>query len=73
MWPFLFEDRYEDKVEFVEQHALATQALLRARALDDEVDDKVSNAYICQRQSPKGINKSTYLGTDRVVVPSIGS
>lgn len=73
MRPFLLEDRHEDKVEFVEQHALAPQALLRVRALDDEVDDKVADASVCQRQRPRGMNTSTYLGTGRVVVPSIWS
>ena len=43
MGPFLFEDGDEDKVKFVDQGTFVPQSLFVFRALDDEVDDKVSD------------------------------
>ena len=42
--PFLLEDRYQYEVQFVEERPLGFEALLSARALDDEVDYEISNA-----------------------------
>lgn len=42
--PFLLQYGYEDEVQLVEEGALRFQALLCARALDDEVDHEVAYA-----------------------------
>lgn len=43
--PLLLEDGNEDEVKLVEQSLLLTQRLFGARALDDEVDNEVSNSW----------------------------
>lgn len=43
--PFLFEDGDKHEIEFVEERALCFHAFFRARALDNEVDDKIPDAY----------------------------
>jgi hypothetical protein len=42
--PLLLQDRDEDEVELVEEGALGAAAIVVVGELDDEVDDKVSNA-----------------------------
>lgn len=42
--PLLLEDGNEDQVEFVDQGSLLAQALVGARHLDDELDNKVADA-----------------------------
>ena len=42
--PFLLEYGYKDEIELVEECTLRSKALLRARALDDKVDNEVTNA-----------------------------
>lgn len=44
VWPFLLEYGNEDEVELVEEGSLFAQAFFGAGGLDDEIDDKVSNA-----------------------------
>lgn len=46
--PFLLEDGNEDEVELVEQSPLLAQRLFGARALDNELDDEVSDSYKTQ-------------------------
>jgi hypothetical protein len=43
--PFLLEDGNENEVELVEQGPLLAQRLFGARALDDELDNEVSDSY----------------------------
>jgi hypothetical protein len=43
--PLLLEDGNEDEVKLVEQGLLLAQRLFGARALDDELDDEVSDSY----------------------------
>ena len=49
VWPFLFEDGYQHKIQLVEECLLTLQTLFRLRALDDEVDDKVADALTLLR------------------------
>lgn len=44
--PFLLEDGDEDQVELVEKRSLAFETLFRARALDDEAHDEVTDPYM---------------------------
>lgn len=41
--PFLLEDRYKNKVELVQEGSLGFERLLRGRALDDKVHNKIAN------------------------------
>lgn len=43
MRPLLLEDGDEDQVELVDQSSFLAQALVRARHLDDELDDEVTD------------------------------
>jgi hypothetical protein len=42
--PLLFEDRDEDEVELIEEGSLGFEGFFRARGLDYEADDEVTNA-----------------------------
>ncbi len=42
--PFLLENGYEHKVEFVEECPVCLERLLGVRSLDDEVHNEVANA-----------------------------
>ena len=43
MWPFLLENRHQNEVELVEKSSLGFEALLRAGALNDEIDHEISD------------------------------
>ena len=43
MGPLLLENRYEDKVEFVEKSSLCLEGLFGAGALDNEAHHKIAN------------------------------
>jgi hypothetical protein len=43
MGPLLLEDRYEDKVEFIEKSSLCLEGFFGAGALDNEAHNEVSN------------------------------
>lgn len=43
MRPFLLEDGNKDQVELVNQSSFLAQALVGARHLDDELDNKVAD------------------------------
>ena len=45
MRPFLLEYRDENEVELIQEGPLRFQGLLRRGTLDDEVDDKVADAW----------------------------
>ena len=44
MWPFLLENRNEDKVQLVEEGAVDLGAVFVVRQLDDEIDHEVADA-----------------------------
>ena len=44
--PFLLQDGHEDQVELVEERLLRAEGLFGARALNDELDDEVTDS--CQ-------------------------
>jgi hypothetical protein len=43
--PFLLKDGDEDEVQLVEEGALGAAAVIAVRQLDNEVDDKVADAW----------------------------
>lgn len=44
MRPFLFQYGYKNQVQFVQESAFVLEALLGAWALNNKIDDKVSDA-----------------------------
>ena len=75
--PFLLENGDEDEVELVEKGLVASQSLLGARALDDELDDEVPDTWVGPRQPTRRRHGrqdrkgGTRLGTDPAAGPSI--
>ena len=43
MWPFLLQDGNKNQIKFVQKGAFASETLLGFRALDDKIDDEVSD------------------------------
>ena len=72
MWPFLLQDGDQYQVELVEKSSIRLEILLRVGILNDEVDDKVANAY-CSDQSAVVvvISNLSYPCTDLLVELSI--
>lgn len=48
MGPFLLQNRNEDEVELVEEGALGAAGVVVIGELDNEVDNKVADAWCCQ-------------------------
>lgn len=45
MRPFLLQHRHKDEVEFVDKCFFGLEGLLRARALQDVLDDEVADTW----------------------------
>lgn len=76
MRPLLLEHGDEDEVELVEQGLLLAQRLFGARALDDELNDEVSDSYakrLVRYGDCVDIMGKTNLGTVPEGVPSTSS
>ena len=78
MRPLLLQYGDEDQVELVQEGSLGLEGLLGARALDDELDDEVSDACMSKWRSARVAGESmrscsTNLGTGLEEEPSIWS